>query len=510
MKSKIFICFVTALVFFGLLASIGNIDSKTVETKQSEGPRINFVNMTHPYEQHIDNNSIVYICETFNITINVTDKNKLSTMVITYDGNEIVHDLGGEYQVEIEQPISISDPGIYEVSIMVNNTAGYETWYFFTVICCDDRPPLINVYDEHDELLTPEWPVYTCKNTTVKVEVGSADGIDVVVITIKRDGSVIWSEINDLSNDGVDTYFSEAVTIPITTPGTYQLEIYASDLCQYDTSRTYLFVCKGQDKPPEILGVKACGKEFVGFNECVCCCNFTIVIYAYDDCGISQVDIYIDDVIDHSELFTPPLTFLSYEHEVMIPYGMHQLKIVVSDTSGYTDMFMFYALCDFAPPTIDVYMDGSAVENGSVVSPSDDIVSITATGMDDVAMGRVEIYAQSILIEEREYDCPLITRGYNITVDLNFTEYMFVRGIQFRDRLIIWGVVWIKIVVYDFCGNRAVFSFRIIKTLEVRITPRPVEVILTPAGAGLVIGLGFASSVLTLVAFNFIKRKGAP
>ena len=508
MKSKIFICFVTALVFFGLLASIGNIDSKKVETKQSEGPHINFVNMTHPYEQHIDNNSIVYICEKFNITINVTDKNKLSTMVITYDGNEIVHDLGGEYQVEIEQPIFISGPGVYEVSIMVNNTAGYETWYFFTVICCDDKPPIIRVY-EGQAILLPEQPMYRCENTTVHVVVSSADGLDVVVITIKHNGHVIWSETYDLSTDDIDTSFDTHVTIPITAPGTYQLEIYAMDLCQYDEELTYLFVCEYQDMPPEILRVMACEKQFIMFNECVCCCNFTLDVYAIDDYGIVLAKTYIDDAPYYSESYSPPLIHIHYTHNVMITTGIHQVKIVVWDTSGYTDIYIFYVICDFTPPTINVYINDTAIENDTTITISGDIVSITVTGSDNVGIGKVEIYAGSMLIGEYEYECPPESTGYNITMDINVTRYMAGYIDISRPVAKAFLEAKITIVVYDLCGNKSTFTFTIKKSVEYTIaaTPEPEDILFSAKGAGIVIGMGFATAIVTVVAFSFIRRQ---
>ncbi len=499
-----------SLTLYGLLAYHNNTHVSKI--RRSEPPIYIDVSVTYPYTQHIENNTNIYICETFNITINVSDDKGLDYLNISYDGHTNTFSLGASLTAVVEDVIVITGPGVYQVTIVTMDMDGMASWYIFNVICCDQRPPNITLY-EGENILIPEVPIYRCNSTILHLIVDAVDGIDVVVVTIKRDGSVISNQVFDLSNGAsIDTHFETDIEVLISSPGTYQIEIYAADLCQFENSLTYLIICEGQDKPPVIVRVTACKQREISYGGCVCCCNFTLNVIAIDDIGISILVLYVDGSAVDEQAYMPASTYISYSRAMELGEGIHIIEIVVKDTSEYADVFQFYVICDHTPPVVDVRVDGSPIHDGDSIRDDDNIIHLSLTVSDNVRLSMVQMFAQSVLIETFLFPAcgPNITTNFTYTSTFNATEYV----LRYTGLSSSFPILRITIIAMDACGNQATFYF-IVKTGEettltvvTEHTIGPGDIVRSPGCVGVMMAFGIIGSMITLIGYRvFLGKK---
>ncbi|MEX0568790.1 MAG: hypothetical protein Q6363_006475, partial [Candidatus Njordarchaeota archaeon] len=291
-KANIIIFVIIFLVFLPAL----NLEGKSVtkQTIRANPPSFDYVGMYYPRTQPITNNSIVYICTSFNITVNISDDTGLERLNITYNGHRDSFSFGSVPSTSVEDIIVISGAGVYHVELTLEDADKLIAYYYFTVICCDGREPDVYVYD-NDILLLPESPIYRCRNTTLTIIVNSADGIDIVVITIKHNGEVLENYVYDLSTEDIDVSFVDTITVPIWLPGTYMVEIYARDMCNNSISLTYLIVCNDSLMPPtirkfEIRCNDSQSSVILSNGSCICCCKFDLEVSVFDSDGISRLE----------------------------------------------------------------------------------------------------------------------------------------------------------------------------------------------------------------------------
>ncbi len=522
MKNKDLVLFVVGFCFLVLLQIFHTMGSPIEEqTIKSEPPSYDYVGVYYPWVQPISNNSIVYSCLSFNITVNVSDDKGLIVLNITYDGHIDSFPLGSATSATVNDTIVISGPGVYHVELLLEDADKLIVYYYFTVICCDGREPYVSVFED-GILLTPEVPIYRCNNTTLTVVINSTDGIDIVVITIKHNGDLLVNHVYDLSTDDIDLSFVETITVPISLPGTYMVEIYARDLCNYSVSLTYLIVCNDSLESPIIQKFEAwCNKSqysiVLSNGSCFCCCRFDLEVSVSDADGISGLYLYIDGTLVAS--YTPPSpttsVYYTFEDIEVSSEGVYTLIFCAKDIYGDTTRYVIYVICDTSPPRVEAQVNDEAVSCGSTIDVEEgEVVDLYIKVSDSTRLRYVEIDAQDVPIDIRSFpSCISDTSLLEFAYTINVTEWIYIySGLSSS----ILPVLRITIVAIDICGHVTTYYFVFSVTTSTTTTglptaepyPPPAEKILfTFSGAAIVLGFSMASSIATLLAYTRLFKK---
>jgi len=480
-KKHVFLLLVLSIFFVSLSNVYGATNNSLLTIQQA--PSFDFVG----YEtgETIYNNSVVYRCANLTVIINVSDSKALDYLNITVNGVTATYDLSLQTSATVTHTIPVEGPGIYDVSIVVVNANNDEAWYFFRIVCCDDTPPNITV--SIGDVVIPPYTIYSiCGNVTVDISITDIVGLSYVEIDITRNGE-LFSIIT--RTPGGDTSYEESIDISLSAGDTYVIVVHAMDMCQNSIEYEYTIVCSQDDKPPIIWNVTACNMS-IRPGACVCCCKSPLRVIASDDFGITRVELYIDGTLKDTRLYTPPSPSVMYSYTLDLSEGVYLITIVVYDTSGNTARFVFFDICDRTPPTIDVYVDGTAVSNRTTLDLR--TINLTVIIQDNLALDTIVIginYDYDMVSLPR---CPLggttsYTYSRIISEDLAIDK-LFAR------------LLMIKIVATDWCGHKVVFYF----TLRGPSRGPPV---LPPIMYLIIYGIGLISAGTVILVVSLLRRK---